>query len=130
LFFIPFTKTNIYIGQANNNKKKNPPNNVAHGGIDAHILEKNRGDDVISPTRNKRACNSVVNSYKTPNKKKKPCTIDLQSTLYIVFDLETTGFSPIRNHIIQIAMVFLTIDGTDIKGSEFESLIKPQFHGK
>jgi DNA polymerase III alpha subunit (gram-positive type) len=45
--------------------------------------------------------------------------------MYLVFQLRTTGFSPVCNHKIEIAIVLLINAGGDIEGSEFESLINP-----
>jgi DNA polymerase III alpha subunit (gram-positive type) len=38
--------------------------------------------------------------------------------MYVVCDLETTGFSPVRNNIIEIAMALLTNAGGNIKRLE------------
>ena len=50
---------------------------------------------------------------------------NLDRVLYFVFDLETTGFVPIRDEIIEIAGFFLGPDKTLLENGVFESLIRP-----
>ena len=45
--------------------------------------------------------------------------------LYCVLDLETTGFSRSRNHIIEVTAQILKHDGVMIKNGSFSSLIQP-----
>ena len=51
--------------------------------------------------------------------------IDIESVLYIVFDIETTGFSKDRHHIIEIAAQTLAPNGEAIEGETFKSFVKP-----
>jgi hypothetical protein len=48
----------------------------------------------------------------------------LLTTMYVVFDIETTGFSKLRNHIIEIAAQMLDPMGQPY-GESFSSLINP-----
>lgn len=50
---------------------------------------------------------------------------DGSHTIYVVFDLETTGFSKERNDIIEIAAEILDHHGTSIEDASFSSLVKP-----
>ena len=45
--------------------------------------------------------------------------------LYCVLDLETTGFSRSRNHIIEVAAQILKHDGVPLENGSFESLVRP-----
>ena len=49
----------------------------------------------------------------------------LNTTIYVVFDLETTGFSQIRCHIIEIAAEILDPDGIPFEDGRYSSLVKP-----
>ena len=49
----------------------------------------------------------------------------MDKTIYILFDLETTGRFKTRNKIIEIASICLDKDGDIIDNSEFASLINP-----
>jgi DNA polymerase III subunit epsilon len=51
--------------------------------------------------------------------------IDVERAIYIVFDLETTGFSPECNYIIDIACEMVTVGGNIIPDSKYSSLVKP-----
>ena len=54
--------------------------------------------------------------------------IKLEGALYVVFDLETMGFSKDSHHIIEIATLILSPNGTPLFGHEecrFQSYIKP-----
>jgi DNA polymerase III epsilon subunit-like protein len=52
-------------------------------------------------------------------------SIDLLQCIYVVFDLETTGFSPDRNHIIELASEMVDCHGIPIPDSKFSSLVRP-----
>ena len=47
------------------------------------------------------------------------------SCYYVVFDIETTGFSRRRNEIIQIGAQILSSDGEHVENGSFCSLVKP-----
>ncbi len=47
--------------------------------------------------------------------------------IYIVFDLETTGFSKERHHIIEIACEMLYFDGTQVPSGKFSALVRPPY---
>ena len=51
--------------------------------------------------------------------------IDLGKSLYLVLDLETNGFSRLRDHVIKIAGKILGPDRIGIEDAFFSSLIKP-----
>jgi DNA polymerase III alpha subunit (gram-positive type) len=50
---------------------------------------------------------------------------DVSHTIYVVFDLETTGFSKERNYIIEIAAQILDHHGQTMEDATFSSLVKP-----
>ena len=50
---------------------------------------------------------------------------NLDRSLYFVFDLETTGFVPRRDEIIEIAGFFLGPDKTLLENGVFDSLVRP-----
>jgi DNA polymerase III epsilon subunit-like protein len=50
---------------------------------------------------------------------------DVSHTIYIVFDLETTGFSKERNYIIEIAAEILDHHGNSLEDASFSSFVKP-----
>jgi DNA polymerase III subunit alpha, Gram-positive type len=85
-------------------------------------LTTNDDDDVINipPTTQ-----PAVATYKTPSAKKIYSKINLSKTIYIAFDLETTGFSSVRNHIIEIGLIMLDDVGGKIQESGFDTLIRP-----
>ncbi len=56
---------------------------------------------------------------------KKRAPIDLNKTIYVVFDLETNGLSHVRNHIIEIAATVLNHRGEPVEDGLFSSLINP-----
>ena len=49
----------------------------------------------------------------------------LGKCLYCVLDLETTGFSRSRNHIIEVTAQILKHDGVPLENGSFESLVRP-----
>jgi DNA polymerase III subunit epsilon len=51
--------------------------------------------------------------------------LDLEKVIYIVFDIETTGFSRQRNSIIEIAAQLIDPNGNQIIDAKFSSLVKP-----
>ena len=63
--------------------------------------------------------------YTTPQPKPNSIEFDMDKTIYILFDLETTGRFKTRNKIIEIASICLDKDGDIIDNSEFASLINP-----
>ena len=54
--------------------------------------------------------------------------VSWDSCYYVVFDLETTGFSRTRNEIIQIGAQILDSDGVPVENGLFCSLVKPVGH--
>ncbi len=65
------------------------------------------------------------NIMETPHVNQSPQLLDIDNVIYIVFDIETTGFSKDRNHIIEIACEILGGDGHRISDGQFSSLVKP-----
>jgi DNA polymerase III epsilon subunit-like protein len=51
--------------------------------------------------------------------------LDLAACIYVVFDLETTGLSKDRHHIIEIAAAMVDCKGTRIADATFATFIKP-----
>ncbi len=51
--------------------------------------------------------------------------IDMTKVVYLLFDLETTGGSKLRNKIIELASICLGPDGSIIDDSEFAALVNP-----
>jgi hypothetical protein len=62
---------------------------------------------------------------KTPRIRTNTVPIDVERAIYIVFELEATGFIPERNYIIDIACEMVTAGGSIIPGSKYHSLVKP-----
>jgi Exonuclease len=62
---------------------------------------------------------------KTPRIRTNTVPIDVEQAIYIVFDLETTGFNSERNYIIDIACEMVTASGNIIPDSKYCSLVKP-----
>ena len=52
-------------------------------------------------------------------------TVNWDNILYVVFDLETTGWSPQHNKIIKISAQFLDPDGIQLEDGIFDQLVKP-----
>ena len=46
-------------------------------------------------------------------------------TLWVVFDLETTGFHRLQHNIVKIAAIFLDDNGKALDDGSFLSLVKP-----
>ena len=92
------------------------------------------GHDISTCTARKRkksvvrpcAAKKVKKTKKTEATHMKPPPVDVSKCIYIVIDLETTGFSRERNRIMEIASTALDKDGTVISGSQFESLVNPK----
>ena len=51
--------------------------------------------------------------------------IDKSSCVYIVFDLETTGFSKTKDYIIEIAAGLLDQNGIVMEDGKFQSYVRP-----
>ena len=51
--------------------------------------------------------------------------VNLEHVLYVVFDLETTGFSKESHHIIEIAAQILAPNGAPIDNAAFQSYARP-----
>ena len=45
--------------------------------------------------------------------------------VYVIFDLETTGFPKERHHIIEVAGKVLAPDATPVDNGSFQSLVQP-----
>ena len=52
--------------------------------------------------------------------------INLHRSLFVVFDLETTGFAAARDEIIELAAVVLSPDGIQLEDGTFSSFVKPE----
>jgi uncharacterized protein YprB with RNaseH-like and TPR domain len=52
--------------------------------------------------------------------------VNWNECLFIIFDLETTGFVATKDEIIKIAAILLSPKGNEIEDGTFECLIKPQ----
>ena len=50
----------------------------------------------------------------------------MERCYYVVFDIETTGFSIQRNEIIQIAAKIINNNGFELEDGSFFSLVKPK----
>ena len=50
----------------------------------------------------------------------------IERCYYVVFDIETTGFSIQRNEIIQIAAKIIDNEGDELEDGSFSSLVKPK----
>ena len=66
--------------------------------------------------------NNMTTPNQTPNKKK----VDLNKSIYILLDLETTGRSSLRSKITEIASICLDTKGNIIDNSEYTSLVNPE----
>jgi DNA polymerase III epsilon subunit-like protein len=64
-------------------------------------------------------------SYITPVVHFADDDFDVSHTIYVVFDLETTGFSKERNFIIEIAAEILDHHGNSVENATFSSFVKP-----
>ena len=53
-------------------------------------------------------------------------SIKWERVLYVVFDLETTGRSPVYHEIIEVAAVILDPNGIPIEDATFTQYVKPQ----
>ena len=53
-------------------------------------------------------------------------SINWERVLYVVFDLETTGRSPVYHEIIEVAAVILDPNGVPIEDATFAHYVKPQ----
>jgi DNA polymerase III alpha subunit (gram-positive type) len=82
-------------------------------------------DDVIHPNVTTIPPVNTTRPYQTPRNRVIPANIDLTRCCYVVFDIETTGFSRERNHIIEIAAEFVNEIGAPIEHSDYQSLVKP-----
>ena len=51
--------------------------------------------------------------------------MSLTKGLYVIFDLETTGFSKNCHHLIEISTEFLAPDGTGVNKGNVHSLVQP-----
>ena len=52
-------------------------------------------------------------------------SINFESCIYCVFDLETTGLSKLRHNIIEISSILLDSNGILIEDGTFNELVKP-----
>jgi DNA polymerase III epsilon subunit-like protein len=76
-------------------------------------------------TENLELVNIPDGTLGTPIVPRSTTTLDLDNAIYIVFDLETTGFSQEHHSIIKIACLMLDSNGDTIPKSMFSSLVKP-----
>jgi DNA polymerase III epsilon subunit family exonuclease len=53
-----------------------------------------------------------------------PLSRDLKDLVFVAFDTETTGLSPVANRLVELSGVKFRIDGTEL--STFQSLINPE----
>ena len=57
---------------------------------------------------------------------RQPSSINWENVIYVVFDLETTGFNRQRNEIIELSAIILDRNGIMIEDATFSHLIKPR----
>lgn len=76
-------------------------------------------DEFLSPG------STVVLPLLTPRRALATEEMNLEQVIYIVFDLETTGFSRERNHIIEIAAEFMDHKGHGDENKKFAALVRP-----
>ena len=60
-----------------------------------------------------------------PTRRQNISQVDMDHVIYVIFDLETTGFSKDRHHIIEIAAKILGPDSTPVDNGTFHSLVRP-----
>ena len=77
------------------------------------------------PVNLEQLTNVVNNDWTTPSRDTQTFSIDSTGNIYIVFDLETTGFSKERHHVCEIACELLDSDGNPLTDCQFFSLVKP-----
>ena len=65
------------------------------------------------------------NEWTTPSRPTETVQDDNTRPVYIVFDLETTGFSMERHHILEIACELRDSEGNPLIEGQFFSLVKP-----
>ena len=82
-----------------------------------------------SPSSSRTRSEDHHNDHRSSSKRRRT-SVDtprytLDRTIYVVFDLETTGFSRFRCHIIEIAAEILDPDGIPFEDGRYSSLVKP-----
>ena len=60
-----------------------------------------------------------------PTRRRNTSQVDMDQVLYVIFDLETTGFSRDRHHVIEIAAKILAPDATPVENGTFHSFVRP-----
>jgi DNA polymerase III alpha subunit (gram-positive type) len=102
----------------NNNVFINDNNNDTHNGTQISVLGTESDENLteshpIDSVEEEPILNDTSND------------LDLTKTIYIVFDLETTGFGIQRNNIFEIAAQIIDPLGIPIPDATFSSLINP-----
>ena len=108
------------------NQKKREPRKCGECGAVGH---DRRTCPKLGKNQSKNQKRSEIRQQKDPREQPGP-TIDppdeMERCYYVVFDIETTGFSIQRKEIIQIAAKIIDNDGADVEGGLFSSLVKPK----
>ena len=108
--FLPENDNNIFINENNNDANYGTQNLTLGTQADENLTEIDSIDEMeLEPV-----LDNVSND------------LDLTKTIYVVFDLETTGFVKERNKIFEIAAQIIDPIGIPIPDANFTSLVNPQ----
>ena len=99
--------------EAKNDRSSNSSNNEKNG---------NKNDETSTHTDGGQDNETTT---VTPRPTVNSVPIDLGKCMYVVFDLETTGFSKERNHIIEIAAQIVNCNGVRVNEGTYYSLVSP-----
>lgn len=89
------------------------------------IEETETAPDLAIPRFAIQGEDGTITTLQTPHATVPTEVFNDDETLFVVFDLETTGFSKERHHIIEIACEILAGNGKRVSDAQFSALIRP-----
>ena len=110
---------NSFLSENDNNVFINENNNDAHYGTQNFALGTQADENLTE-------IDSIDEMELEPVLDNVNNDLDLTKTIYVVFDLETTGFTKERNNIFEIAAQIIDPIGIPIPDATFTALVNPQ----